>query len=179
MNRKYAKEYEIDPKLPKTGKKKGYRYIGEYYRYTYDTDRKKMLTVYIVLTLLLTLTWLAAGFINNPGSRFAPTGVLYAVGFFPIFYLICGVTETCRIKQTDLEHCQYDISYLRVGRSIVGMMFISGATAAADVIFMIQARKTIDVGTEILFFIIIFLAEAIAVLLRKTYKKNLCAVIKN
>ncbi len=179
MNRKYAKEYEIDPKLPKTGNKKGYRYIGEYYRYAYHTTKKRMMTEYSILTAILTASWLAAGLVNNPSSRFAPVGILYAIGLFPVFYLIYGLIETYRISQTDMEHCQYDMSYLRVGKSITGIMILAGFILAADVIFMILERENMNWGKEILFFFLMILAEDAVFLLKRTLKKNPCTVIKH
>lgn len=178
MNRKYANDYKECQEISGQGnRKKKYIYVGPYYMYEFQTDKRHMMVEYLILTAALTAVWVAAGLLNNAGSRFALTVMPYAVGFIPIFYLICGVLSSCCIKDDKLERCQYDASYRRVRRSINGVLAAAGITAAGDLVFLAWNYTGIDMIQECIFLVCVTAAGVLAVMVKNVSEQNTCNTI--
>ncbi len=178
MNRKYANDYKECPKASGADKKKReYIYIGPYYAYEFHTSRKRMLAEYLLLTVVLAVIWVAAGLLNNSGSRFGLTVIPYAMGFIPVFYLICGVLSACSGRAEKQERYQYDMSYRRIGRSINGVLTAAAITVAGDMIFILFHYKSIDLVLEGIFLTCVTAAAATAAQIKRVYRKNVCRAI--
>lgn len=149
--KKYHKEYEIDTNEIDGKQNKVFRYTGDYYMLSMDSkDKYKIFINNVCFCFFYIVLFLAAGLVNNSGSRNFFIAVPYAFLFLPIAYLIIGTFSLRNISEK-MERVTYDKSFGRMKRSCMGIIFLSLYLCIADLFLIIINKSYINNMQEIVF----------------------------
>lgn len=190
--KKYYKDYEPDSKVLDNGKVvKHVIYKGDYYRYEGSFENfKKQLFRLCMMTGLYTLMFVAAAFINSPGSRNFLVYFSYFGSFLPMAYLwtalfgritlLYNSRNSSACEQYDkLEFARYEKTYCRIKRCTVGMTVLLAIAAVSSLVLIFMHIGKDGFWQELLFFAGAALLILLANIIRKENLRVPCRKIEN
>lgn len=139
--KKYYKDYKLVPKELPNGKIKYVtEYIGKYYICQLDERKLRVFKLlYFALVLCSGAAAIGIGFIDNPGSRVLYVALPYVSLFLPIVFSLLG-TIGFMTAGNKLEQAAYDRTKIRLYRSTVWQIILSGMAFIGDMIFIISEK---------------------------------------
>lgn len=174
--KKYHKDYVLEAAPEEDGKEeKKYRYIGDYYVFSMDVDKKKKIFIKnAAFAILYFLLIFLSGLLNNDGSRNFFIAIPYAFLFLPAVYLLISTFSVLKMEQK-MERVVYDKALGRMYRSCIGIMVISLYLCITDSVFLltnVNKERQLQIVREV-----VFLFANIGILcfsfLQKKYLQNL------
>lgn len=140
--KKYYKDYKLVPKELPNGKVKHVtEYVGKYYICQLDERKLRVFKLYyIALVLCSGAIAIGIGFIDNPGSRVLYVALPYVSLFLPIVFSLSGTIGFMTAGDI-LEQAAYDRTKIRLYRSTVWQIMLSGVAFIGDMIFIITEKN--------------------------------------
>lgn len=172
IKNKYRSEYQATARLTPGGKiVQDYYYTGDYYCLPLDEAGKKKTRIMNFLFGLGMLTLvLAAGLINADSSRTIWIVIPYIFLFLPCAYMLIGAGAYWGTPLR-MEHAAYNNSIIRMQRSCWGVIVLSIINAILDIVFIVLNHKTIDMGREVLYCVILVVLMAVGIAFGKYFDK--------
>lgn len=161
---KYLKDYEKNDSGD-------YIYISQYY-YINGTSKELRADkiAYIILTAATLVLYIAAGFLNNAGSRVVYVVLPYVLMFLPIFLSISDIYKiiTGGVKMT---RKQFDHSYVQLKNVTVAVIILSAMGVIGDIL-LITMQYSINEVFYLASFIFICAINIIYIYIQKRKLKN-------
>lgn len=190
--KKYYKDYEPDSKVLDNGKVvKRVVYKGEYYRYEGSFENfKKQFNRLLAMTVIYTLLFVAAAFVNSPGSRnflvyfsyfgsFLPMAYLWTALFGRITLLYNSRNSTACEQYDKLEFARYERTYCRIKRCTVAMIVLLAIAAISSLVLIFMHIGKAGFWQEVVFFAGAILLIIVANMIRKENLRVSCTKIAN
>lgn len=136
--KKYYKDYRLIPKKSSNGRvTQVTEYIGKYYICQLDEKSlRKFKFYFFALVLCSDTAAISIGFLNNPGSRVIYVALPYVSLFLPMFFSLLGTFKFITAGNK-LEQAAYDKTKIRIHRSTVWQIVLSGMALAGDILYII------------------------------------------
>lgn len=146
MKRKFVQDYKR-----KDGENQ-FSYVGDYYIFCMEETEKRRRSVFQIVFALVQMFFLVvAGLLNSPGSYKVYIVLPYLCMILPLIYYIMGAVGFSRIPERMEKH-QYEVTLLRMMKSVLAIFFLCIFTVGADGIFLIKNKDEIGAIPEALFF---------------------------
>lgn len=149
---KHSKDYKLVSKELPNGKIKQVAiYTGKYYICMLnETEFRKFKFYFLTLALCSSITVIGIGFLNNPGSRVAYVSLPYVSLFLPMVYGLLGAIKFA-ISGLRLDQTAYDKSKIRIHRSTIWQIALSGITILGDTLFILFNKNMDMLYKELIF----------------------------
>lgn len=170
--KKFYKDYKIVTKELPNGKiKQVAEYIGKYYVCSLnEIELRKYKIYFLTLALCSSITVIGIGFLNNPGSRILYVSLPYVSLFLPMAYSLMG-TVGFMTSGKRIELPKYDKTKMRIYRSTIWQIALSGITIGGDLIFFFLNKNIKMLQKEMLFVVGIILILVINIIFLQLQKK--------
>lgn len=152
MFKKYKDDYEYKETAKEDGTvEKQFIYSGEYYQNNMTARQKNILNYSTFLCSAFSVClFITAGFLNNDGAHCLYVVLPYICIFLPSVYFLSAVFTIWKAPEK-LTREKYDNSYGRCRRMPVLNIVLSAICIICDVVFIMQNKKQIVIGKELLF----------------------------
>lgn len=166
MKKKFVQDYKR-----KAGEEK-FSYVGDYYIFHMEeTEKKKRSVFQFTFAAMQMILLVMAGLLNSPGSYKVYIVLPYLCMVLPLIYYMIGTVGFARIPEKMEKH-QYEMTLLRMMKSILAVFLLCIFTVCADGIFLLRNKAEIKVMPEIVFLGIMIIL-AIIDYVAFTYHKQL------
>lgn len=152
MKRRFVKDYVSNQE----GKER-FRYVGNYYIFSMEQDRRnKRCVQQLIFALVQLILIVTAGFLNSPGSYKLYIVLPYLSMILPLLYYVMG-SISFRKAPTRMQRHEYDVSIFRLMKSVLGLFFLSFFTMVGDTVFLVLEADVVQQKAEIVFYIIMII----------------------
>ena len=116
------------------------------------------------------------GLINPDSSRTAWIVFPYLFVILPLGYMLYGAVSYIGAP-VRMHRAHYETGLLRMKRSCIGAMVLTGIGAVLDLVYMVLHRGEIRMGMECIYLICHFLFLAVAFFFGKYYDRNYSGIL--
>lgn len=128
-----------------------FSYVGDYYIFCMGKNEKRRRSILqVVFAVLQMVLLVAAGLLNSPGSYKIYIVLPYLCMILPLIYYIMGAVGFAHIPEKMEKH-QYEVTLLRMMKSVLAIFFLCILTVGVDGIFLIKNKDKIGAIPESLF----------------------------
>lgn len=154
-----------------------YKYTGAYYRFDLPAEKiGTMKLLYSAMALLTAILFIAAGFINNQGSRVIYVVLPYVALLLPIGFMLWDVAQIVLLKG-DMTQKQYDCSVVQLRTVATASAILSFLASIGDIVYMAVSAGGEHLGKEILFLILVMLVGILNMIFISIQKNYICKKI--
>lgn len=152
MRNRYKDDYRETYRLNDRGQRvREYEYVGRFYVLPFDGERKKKTAgVNLLYAAGLTAAAVFAGMLNPDSSRTFWIVYPYLFLYLPLFYAFFGVYAYAQAP-VRMQSAQYQNGLMRIRRSFMGVLVLSAANIAADIVYMVLYHDRIRMVTELVY----------------------------
>ena len=152
-------------------------YQGDFYVLPFDEQQKRRTGILnVIWTIALWVIELGMGLINTDSSRTAWIVFPYLFVILPLGYMLYGAVSYIGAP-VRMHRAHYETGLLRMKRSCIGAMVLTGIGAVLDLVYMVLHRGEIRMGMECIYLICHFLFLAVAFFFGKYYDRNYSGIL--
>ena len=152
-------------------------YQGDFYVLPFDEQQKRRTGIFnVIWTIALWVIELGMGLLNPDSSRTAWIVFPYLFVILPLGYMLYGAVSYIGAPLR-MHRAHYETGLLRMKRSCIGAMVLTGIGAVLDLVYMVLHRGEIRMGMECIYLICHFLFLAVAFFFGKYYDRNYSGIL--
>ena len=155
----------------------GYKYIGEYYRYTLERRvQKKFWIIDSLFAIALWGVFIFTGYIQAEGTRQIYVVLPYACAFLPLC-LMLGDLVKIMVYKGDLTKKQYEGSVVQLRRVTIAVIVLSIGSSIGQIIYIFMNRQKLQTIVELKFLAGCFALFLISWAFLGVQKMNSCEIV--
>lgn len=177
MRNRYKDDYRETYRLNGRGQRvREYEYVGRFYVLPFDGEQKrKTARVNFLYAAGLTAVQVAAGMLNPDSSRTFWIVYPYLFLYLPLFYAFFGVYAYAQAP-VRMQSAQYHNGLMRIRRSFMGVLVLSAANIAADIVYMVLYHDRIRMVTELVYCLMFVILIAAVVCYGRFYDRTYAGI---